>query len=122
MAVSTGLAVMVTVIMAIVVTVMLSIMVFVMVMTVMVIVVILVITVVIAAIGDGRSVMQHLLLQGRDLPLQQLFQRGGVRSGRVLRLTTQRVLKHLGCGYGLEPASDLRCEQILFYPVWWCHV
>lgn len=128
---SAGLAVMVTFIMVtfimvIVITVMLPIMVFVVVMVVVVIVIILIITMVMVAISDGRSVMQHLLLEGGDLPLQQLLQRGRVRSGRVLRLTTHTVLKHLGCGYGVQPVtmctSDLRCKQILFYPVWWCCV
>lgn len=75
-------------VMVIAVTVALPIMVFVAVMAIVVIFVILVITMVMVAVGDGCSVMQHLLLQGGDLPLQQLLQRGGVRGGRVLRLTT----------------------------------
>lgn len=85
-AVSASLAVMVAVVVVIAVTVALPIVVFVTVMAVVVIIVVLAVTVVMVAVGDGRGVMQHLLLEGGDLPPQQLLQRGGVCSGRVLRL------------------------------------
>lgn len=69
----------------IMVTIVLPVVVFVAIMAI-VIIIILIITVVMVAVGDGCCVMQHLLFEGRDLPPQQLLQRGGVRRGRVVRL------------------------------------
>lgn len=75
-----------------------------------VILVMLVNTVVMVAVGDGRRVVQNLLLEGGDLPPQQLFQRGGVRSRRVMRLK-----KHVGedfkiCSLGHQRLCYVKLE------------
>lgn len=106
------------VVMVIVITVALSITVFVVVMAVVmavvVFVVILIITVGMVPVGDRCGMMQQLLLQGGDLPPQQLLQRGGVRCGRVLRLTTQALhLKHLGCFF-LKISVDIKNKKKRF--------